>query len=245
MDEVNQNSTDDSKVEMINKIYDYTKKLISEENKNKEEVVTALLEMGIDKQKASAIYSDVIYQINLSEVRNETNQGKRIKGWLAFFVISMCLGVILSLVNGFSTFSFGNYEELGDISQYIGAFCELFFYVLFGILGVYATISFVKIKPNAVFLGKSYIVVLFFNNLVLLLAGDYESSYIGSLQQLSRSLVFCGIWFSYLCLSAQVKNLFPSDKRVKLKRDKLLVALMIINFVVLFLSVFIESFAES
>ena len=234
--------TTNNKIEKINKIYDYAHKLIEEENKDKEEVTKVLMEMGVDEHKASTIYSNVIFQVNLAKERNADYQdNKSVKGWLAFFLLSICVGFLVSAIIGFKDFSLSDYEEFGSISKYIAAFSELFSYVFMVILGTYTIISFIKIKPNAVFLGKSYLIYLFVSNLILLLVGEYENSYMGSFLQISRSLIYCCIWFGYLCFSKQVRDLFPSEKRIVYKRDKCLIASIIIVFVSTFLFAFTEA----
>ena len=236
-----QDTTND-RIQEINKIYDYAHKLITEEDKDKEEVIKALLELGVSEEyKASIIYSDVIYQVNLAKERNAAYRDKSVKGWLSFFLLSIFVGFIISVVLGFKDFALSHYEEFGNISKYVGAFCELYVYVFWGILGTYTIISFIKIKPNAVFLGKTYLIFLFINNLILLLVGEYEDSYMGSFLQISRSLIYCCIWFSYLCFSEQVKDLFPPEKRIVYKRDKRLIASVIIVIASFFLFVFIEA----
>ena len=222
-------NTTNNRIEEINKIYDYAQKLIEEENKDKEEVIKALVELGVSEQKASTICSNVIYQANLVKERNADSQdNKSVKGWLSFFLLTICVGFSISAIIGFKDFSLSDYEGFGNTSKYIAAFYDLFFYVFMVILGTYTIISFVKIKPNAVFLGKSYLIVLFVSNLILLLVGEYENSYMGGSLQIGESLISGGIWFSYLCLSEQVKDLFPVKKRVIYKRDKLLLASIIV-----------------
>jgi len=222
--------TTNNRIEEINKIYDYTRKLIEEENKDKEEVTKALMEMGVDEQRVSAIYLDVIYQANLAKVRNVARQdNKSGNGWLlSFFLIAIGTGSLITLVLRIKNFSLSDYEEWGNISKYIVAFGDLFFYVLVAVLGTYTIISFLKTKPNAVFLGKSYLIIIFVNNLISLLAGEYEGSYTGGVLQISWSLIYCGLWFSYLCLSKRVESLFPPEKRVVFKRDKQLIASIIV-----------------
>jgi len=242
MSNMGQNTVDKSKIEEINKIYNYANKLILEENKTKEEVVAVLVEMGVSEQKASSVCSDIIYQVSLDKERDETAPKKTVKGWLTFFLISVCVGAIISLGLGFTQFSLSDYDGYGNISKYLGAFSEIYFYIFLGILGVYVTISFVNINPNAVFLGKAYLIVLFLNNLIVLLIGSYANSHVGSFSQLSRSLVFCGVWFCYLSFSKQVNDLFPSKKRIVYSRDIILISSVVIVFMLFFLAVLIESF---
>jgi len=93
--------TTNNKIEKINKIYDYAHKLIEEENKDKEEVTKVLMEMGVDEHKASTIYSNVIFQVNLAKERNADYQdNKSVKGWLLFFLITIGIGFSISAIIG-------------------------------------------------------------------------------------------------------------------------------------------------
>ena len=90
-------------------------------------------------------------------------------------------------------------------------------------MALYTILAFLNKRSNAVFLGKSYLIIIFLSNLLLLLGGDYGDYGWGSLPQILKALIFGIVWFVYLCLSEQVSDLFPKEERKILSRDKYIV----------------------
>ena len=105
-------------------------------------------------------------------------------------------------------------------------------------------ISFYSYKPNAVALGKSYLIIVFVINLLVVLNGEYESSGFGSLPNLLSGLVWSVIWFWYLCQSEQVKSLFPKNERKMFKRDKVLLFLIVAPVIIWLISIFVFAFTQ-
>ena len=66
-------------------------------------------------------------------------------------------------------------------------------------------------SPNTVsrFEGKLYVIIIFISNMLVLLSGEMPDTGWDSLPQVVKALVLSFIWFSYLCVSRQVENLFP------------------------------------
>lgn len=154
-------------------------------------------------------------------------ENTKIHGWLVFFLISLVIGGLISAVYPLATMDLSEYD--GDK---ILAFTDILHGFLICGLAIFTMISFINRRHDAVFLGKTYIIVVFATNLMLLLIGEYESSGFGSLPQLARSLVWSVIWFCYLCFSSQVQKVIPKEYRKRTKLDYILVAVMV--FVPLF-----------
>ena len=54
----------------------------------------------------------------------------------------------------------------------------------------YTILAFLNKRSNAVFLGKSYLIIIFLSNLLLLLGGDYGDYGWGSLPQILNGFDF-------------------------------------------------------
>lgn len=139
-----------------------------------------------------------------------------IGGWLAVFLwIGLGAGALLSLFN---------------ILANIGMLTPVYVLVMLAIAGslvtaaVAAIAAFIKRKPNAVALAKTYIamiaidaVVCFVNYSVL---GDQTAFNPGL-----RSVMWSGIWFAFLCCSTRVAALIPKETRVWKGFEKLLLCI--------------------
>lgn len=146
-----------------------------------------------------------------------------IHGWLSFFLFAITLGGIISVIYPIATY---NPLEYGG-STFLAMGDVVLGILLLGV-ALYTVYSFIQRKPNAVFLGKTYVVAVFASNLLSLLGGDFATSGFGSLPQIFRSLVWAIIWFSYLCLSSQVQEVIPKEYRKIQNSDYYLVAAFII-----------------
>ena len=145
-----------------------------------------------------------------------------LSGWLMFFLFSICLGALLSAFYPIITFNSVEYLSV------IVSLSDVVLGILMCVLAFYTLDAFSKRKPNAVFLGKMYIVMAFVSNLLLLFFGDYESNGLGSLPQILRSLIWSIIWFSYLCVSRRVNEVIPKEYRKVLNRDYYFMAALIL-----------------
>lgn len=130
-----------------------------------------------------------------------SSTAERISGWLTLFLISINIGAVQVL-----------FTTLGEIGTYYNSELDVLFSLMLLALAVFATIRFVKRKPDAVFLGKAYIIICAFGNLFPLIAFAIVSDE-KVIFQIVRSLVLCIIWFLYLTNSKQVKRLFPKSTR--------------------------------
>lgn len=141
----------------------------------------------------------------------------QVRGWLSFFLFVVGFGSIFTLV---MTIADSYPGSDGDIISYLAFGVDLLFSLALVGLACYTIHAFIYIRPNAVFLGRLYIVIIFISNLLTLLSDDMEDVGWGSLPQVVKGLVWSLIWFVYLSVSNQVAELFPKENRRVFKRDK-------------------------
>ncbi|MDR2916905.1 MAG: hypothetical protein LBV74_19090 [Tannerella sp.] len=168
----------------------------------------------------------------------------KIKGWLSFFLIfGIGAGAIITLVFSIIRFSIEDYitNTFGLITNILGLLSAGVDVLLIPILAGYTIYSFYNFKPNAVFLGKVYLVLIFVSNIILLLAGEFEHQGIGSLQQVAKSLIWGIVWFIYLCVSTQVNRLYPKQNRKIFNRDLFLIGTIAVILMLYFISVFLNT----
>lgn len=159
---------------------------------------------------------------------------KQVRGWLSFFLFVVGLGAALTVVVSIADFSLDSYDTgMGSFLTCFVAFIDIVYTLSIGGLALYTILAFLHKRPNAVFLGKGYLVVIFLSNVLLLLGGDYEDYGLGSFPQIMKALIWGIIWFTYLCLSRQVSDLFPKEERKILKRDKYIVGSLVLTPVIL------------
>ena len=121
-------------------------------------------------------------------------------GWLAFFLYwALPIGAIGSLIINIASYSA---EDLGYVDVGLSA--------ALAVLVAIAIFRFVKHKPDAVILAKTYLIVCFAINLLVLIGGEVESS---AMTKLVRSLISGVAWFWYLTASEQVKRIIPKATR--------------------------------
>lgn len=182
-----------------------------------------------------------------NENRIASPDKKEIRGWLTFFLImGVGAGSLLSLVFYIVNFSADDYafSEFSVVTKLLGYIIVSFDILLYPILAGYTIYSFYTFKPNAVALGKLCVLTVFISNLLTILVGEYTDSGVGSFAQTIRGLIWGTIWFIYLCASEQVNDLFPKQERKLFKRDKYLIAVMIIVPLLYFTFVIIEGTAS-
>lgn len=156
-------------------------------------------------------------------------ENSTIGGWLTFFLFSICFGGIISAALSLAEINSPVYQNatllvLADASLGVMT-CVLAFYTLY---------SFIKRKPDAVYLAKLYVVTAFLTNILALFVGDYEATGPGSLTQILGRLVWGIIWYVFLCVSYRVEEVIPKEYREKSAKDYIITgALYIIPIVLL------------
>ena len=159
---------------------------------------------------------------------------RQVRGWLSFFLFVVGLGAAITVVVSIADFSLDAYDAgMGAFLTYLVAFIDIVYTLGIGGMALYTILAFLHKRPNAVFLGKSYLIVIFLSNVLLLLSGDYDDYGLGSFPQIMKALIWGIIWFVYLCLSGQVSDLFPKEERKILTRDKYIVGSLLLAPVVL------------
>lgn len=158
----------------------------------------------------------------------------QVHGWLSFFLFVVGFGAAITVVVSIASFSLDAYDTgLGAFFTYFIALIDIAYTLGIARLAIYTILAFLHKRSNAVFLGKSYLVVIFLSNVLQLLGGDYDDYGLGSLSQIVRALILGVIWFVYLCLSEQVSDLFPKEERKILGRDKYIVGSLVLTPVIL------------
>lgn len=173
-------------------------------------------------------------------------QDKQVSGWLSFFLFVVGFGAILTIVLSIADFSVDSYDAgVGSFVAYLLAFIDVVYNLGIVWLAFCTIKAFLRKRPNAVFLGKSYLVVISLSNILLLFSGDYTDYGWGSLPQILKTLILGAIWFLYLCFSRQVAELFPKEGRRILRKDKYLVGSLVFIPVFLLSVIFLIYLASS
>lgn len=167
-----------------------------------------------------------------------------IHGWLVFFLFTVGLGGLLTLVQNIVDIKMENYANYLLVASDVLTCVGVFF------LACYTVYSFLMKKPNAVFLGKSYLILIFLGNALSLLTGiGEEGRELGSTYQMAKSLIWGIVWFIYLMESKQVEEIFPCDYRKVAAKDWVVVISVILIPVVCFIlglaTIGLGSFAET
>ena len=174
---------------------------------------------------------------NTSNLIPPTPKQKYVRGWLSFFLFVVGFGSLFSLI--MSIVGFSSVDNVGFITCLFSGIDILFSLGLVALAG-YTIYAFLYIRPNAVFLGKLYVIIIFISNMLVLLSGEMPDTGWDSLPQVVKALVWSFIWFSYLCVSRQVENLFPKEERMVFKRDKYFAVSLLVIPALLLLIYFIS-----
>lgn len=146
---------------------------------------------------------------------------EEIHGWLKFFLIVFVgIGSIATLVLSFVQFNGGDdvWYSIADVA----------FGVIYLATGIFTLVAFYKRDTDAVFLAKTFVVLCFASNLLVLWASDDGALNSKEIAQMIRSLIWCVIWFVFLCKSKQVNRLFPTNYRATKTRDWVIVAIIVL-----------------
>lgn len=150
-------------------------------------------------------------------------QTTEIHGWLVFFLFAMTLGGIISAIFPIVTL---------DIAEYAGSWSLAFSDIILGLMllgvAIYADIAFCKRLPNAVFIAKIYVLLIFITNVLSLIGGDFENTGLNTASQALKGVIWGVVWFLYLCFSDQVKTIIPKEYRKVTSKDYILLASIVI-----------------
>lgn len=150
-------------------------------------------------------------------------QTTEIHGWLVFFLFAMTLGGIISAIVPIVTL---------DIAEYAGSWSLAFSDIIQGLMllgvAIYADIAFCKRLPNAVFIAKIYVLLIFITNVLSLIGGDFDNTGLNTASQALKGVIWGVVWFLYLCFSEQVKTIIPKEYRKVTSKDYILLASIVI-----------------
>ena len=148
----------------------------------------------------------------------EEEADNEIGGWLSVFLwIGLGGGALVSLFNIFSQLS---------LLRPLYAFILLATGACLVCIAVAAIVAFLKRKPNAVALAKTYIAMIAIDaavSFVSLFVFDDQTA----LKPALRSVVWSCIWFTYLCCSTRVEAVIPKSTRVWNGFEKLVLCIYI------------------
>lgn len=130
-----------------------------------------------------------------------------IHGWLSFFFFAIILGGIISAIYPIATYNAADYGYNG----WLGAVDVLTGLSMLGI-AVYTVYTFTHRKPNAVFYGRFYVILVFVTNIISLIGGVDENG-LQNTTQVVRGIVWGIVWFLYLLFSDQVQEVIPKSFR--------------------------------
>lgn len=180
----------------------------------------------------------------LNQQSNETSEtvtdnieypdpNQSIKGWLTFFLFSIGLGGIISAIYPIATYNVAEYE-----GSHFLALSDVVIGVMLLALASYTIYSFVKRKPNSVFLGKMYVIIVLVTNVISLLGGELEETGFESSKGAIRGIFWGVIWLMYLIFSKQVQEIIPKSYRKVFNRDYyIIVAFVVISLLCIGLGV--------
>lgn len=130
-----------------------------------------------------------------------------IHGWLSFFFFAIILGGLISAIYPIATYNAADYGYngwLGTVDVFTGL-------SMLGI-AVYTVYAFTHRKPNAVFYGRFYVILVFVTNIITLIGGVEENG-LQNTTQVVRGIVWGIVWFLYLLFSDQVQEVIPKSFR--------------------------------
>ena len=133
-------------------------------------------------------------------------ENTNIHGWLSFFFFAIAVGGLISTVYPIATFKATDYAG----NMWLGAID-----ILLGIgmlaIAIYTIYAFMQRKPNAVFYGRLYVVLVFVTNIISLI-GNPDAG-LGGVKQTFKGIIWGIIWFLYLLYSEQVQEVIPKSFR--------------------------------
>lgn len=135
-----------------------------------------------------------------------------IHGWLFVYFFSIGIGGLISALYPIITFKASDYGGI----IWLGATDILMGVELFAI-AIYTIYAFCQRKPNAVFYGQLYVILIFVINILLVIEGG--DSGFGGIKQAIRGIVWGLIWFFFLLFSEQVQKVIPKSFRKVSKMD--------------------------
>ena len=155
--------------------------------------------------------------------REFLKENTTISGWFLFFCLSVVVGGFISFVYPVLTFDVDDYS-----GSYILGLADVVPGFLLFVLSILTLLAINRRDTDAIFLAKTYVIVCFAYNLIVLFVGGFEDNKINCISSVVRSLLWAVIWFLYLIYSDQVQENFPSEYRKSKPRDWYIIAAIVI-----------------
>lgn len=179
----------------------------------KQESVSAeeLQTIGNDTLIKDSAVSDVTIETDVSGDTKYTSEwlksNTEIHGWLSFFFFAIIVGGLISAIYPVATYNAADYGYNG----WLGVVDIITGLSLFGI-AIYTVYAFTHRKPNAVFYGSFYVILVFVTNIISLFGGVDENG-LQNTTQVVRGIIWGVVWFLYLLFSKQVQEVIPKSFR--------------------------------
>lgn len=159
------------------------------------------------KKKTTLIEKTLTLRTTQSSENNIGNVNNPVRGWLLLFCILTCLGGFISLI--YNVLLGGIYNDYGGSFWFRAANDSL--WLIGMIIAIYSVYAISKRKHNAVFIARTYMVMLVAAYIIIHLPpfSDEDTLIIGTIINPTWSI----IWFLFLTFSKQVKERFPKDER--------------------------------
>jgi len=162
------------------------------------------------------------------------------QGWLSAFLFLTLSSIFMDIRSAIGNFSIDSYSlfELGSFGIYWHYFLSIIDHFFSAFLAAYVIYSFSTFQPNAVFIVKLHLIVLFLLTLCVFLGNIFQEN---KMENTSSIIVikfaWCIGWFLYFCFSTQIKELFPKSERKIFKRDKYLIGFIVAFPIIIFIMI--------
>lgn len=162
----------------------------------------------------------------------EVEESVGVHGFLAFYLyFGVIGGIILTIVSALVSNVFAS--RIYSISRSLLA-CDILMTGSFIAIGIYTVVAFHKRLPNAVALAKTHLIWFAVTNGLALLSRSVGNGVLNNPVRLIISLVWAGIFFTYLTVSEDVKILIPKETRRLFKGDKITLITVVVTILILF-----------
>ena len=182
-----------------------------------------------------------VYEIEPEITSEYLKQTTNISGWLSFFLFVVGAGGLISALYPVVTFDVTEYD-----GSYFLALCDVIIGFMCLFVAGYTIYSFVRREPNAVFVAKTYVVMIFVINMLNLVMGNFDSgSGLNSAGQVVRGVIWGVIWFLYLIYSKRVADVIPKDYRSRKTFDYYMAGALVLVPLVILTAVAHKIFADN
>lgn len=150
-------------------------------------------------------------------------QNTQIGGWLAFFLVVLGLGGIISGAYPILTLKAADYD--GNVMLMAS---DIISGISFFAIAAYTIYAFVARKPNAVFYGRLYCIMIIVTSIISLIIGNFDEQGLNTMKQAIRGTVWGVIWLIFLGVSFKVGEVIPQEFRKITIRDWMVVAVTVL-----------------